>query len=292
MLPKIDMGASAGSIGPWLKWYSNGSAVKGHPPACWVLNGKDDNGNQFERQIDLSGGMVLNFDTLKLGWEREGNRGQGPDRRWNPSLEHWPDRPSEEKRNGGGYVWTRAFEIRVAIGNGQAATWGQAQYASYEAMTKLIEMLQGIQDYPAGMCPLVRVAQVVSEQLPNGSANLPVFELVKFVPLPECLRAPGINMGDDGGAPAQGYQQPQQPAQGYQPPQQPPQGYQQPQQPTYGHDRPAPPYQGAQQSAQRAAYEGQAPEGYQQPQQPPQPPQQQPQQPAAPAGNADPELGF
>ena len=102
----------------------------------WVLRGKDTSGSKFENNVPaFEAGAIIDLDSLKLGWEREGI--DRPERRWNPSLSQAMPRPSDEKKPSGGYVWTNALSVRVALGKGETATWEQGQWAAYEGFRRL-----------------------------------------------------------------------------------------------------------------------------------------------------------
>lgn len=185
----IDTGETGGSLGPWLSWTSNGSAMKGFQPMKWILRSKDESGEKVEEMVPgFEAGCVMDLDTLKLGWEKDGAKGQAPERRWNPSIAQATARPDESKKAGGSFAWTRALSVRLAIGNGQAATWEQGSFSAYAAFEKLAKLIQA--QYPGdNTLPVVKQVGVEKRDLPNGSANIPVLEIVQWVPRPECLKA-------------------------------------------------------------------------------------------------------
>lgn len=212
----IDTGDTGGSLGPWLAWTSNGSAIKGFQPMKWILRGKDENGEKFETMVPgFENGCVMDIDSLKLGWEKDGAQGQAPERRWNPSISQATPRPDESKKQSGAYAWSRALSVRLAIGGGDAATWEQGSFAAYAAFEKLAKQIQA--EYPGdGRLPLVVQTNVEQRKLPNGSANIPILEIKDWVQRPDCLKddAPAIATGQ--AEPAQLQQpapQPEQPAQ-------------------------------------------------------------------------------
>jgi hypothetical protein len=137
-------------------------------------------------------GCVLDLDSLKLGWEKDGAKGQAPERRWNPTLAQATPRPDESKKLSGAFAWSRALSVRCAIGGGQAATWEQGSFAAYEAFTKLakqIEQQWAAQSQNGTLLPLVKQTGVEKVELPAGSANVPVLTIAKWVPRPDCLKA-------------------------------------------------------------------------------------------------------
>jgi hypothetical protein len=154
----------------------------------WVLRGKDESGHKFEKNVPaFANGCVMDLDTLKLGWEREGI--DRPERRWNPSLAQAMPRPSDEKKPTGGYVWTNALSVRVALGGGETATWEQGQWAAYEGFSRLAQQINEQIGMNQGKLPLVKQSDVEKIKLGNGNANVPVFEIVKWVDRPDSLKS-------------------------------------------------------------------------------------------------------
>ena len=195
----IDTGPQeGGSRGPWMTWTSEGSARKGLKPESWVkrykVEGTDDWAN--DEIPAFTNGCVMDLDSLKLGWEKDGGKGVAPERRWNPSVSQATPRPDDSKKPGGGFVWSKALTVRCAIGNGEAATWEQASFGAYEAFTKLAQQIMA--QYPGdGRLPLVKQTGVERRQLPNGNTSIPVLEVADWVARPDCLKedAPAIDTG-------------------------------------------------------------------------------------------------
>jgi hypothetical protein len=186
----IDTGDSGGSLGPWLSWSSNGSAEKMLPPRSWVLRDKDDRGESTVAKVPaFEAGVVLDLETLKLGWEKDGAKGMAPERRWNPSVSQPTPRPDESKKPGTNtFAWSRALSVRCAIGGGKAATWEQGSFAAYEAFSRLAKLINA--QFPGdGTLPLVRQTGVEKRELSGGSANIPILEIAKWVARPDCLKA-------------------------------------------------------------------------------------------------------
>ena len=186
----IDTGSTGTSLGPWITWSSNGSAMKGIPHSAWVLRSKDEQGNKLEAAHPaFVNGCVMDIDSLKLGWEKDGAKGMAPERKWSPSIAQSMQRPDESKKpNTNTFAWSRALSVRLAIGGGQAATWEQGSFAAYEAFTKLAVAIAA--QYPGdNTLPLIQQAGVEKRDLPNGSANIPILTIVKWVPRPDCLKA-------------------------------------------------------------------------------------------------------
>lgn len=200
----IDTGDTGGSLGPWISWTSNGSAMKGFQPMKWVLRGKDDNDNKTETMVPgFEAGCVMDIDSLKLGWEKDGAKGVAPERRWNPSISQATPRPDESKKPSGAYAWSRALSVRLAIGGGAAATWEQGSFAAYAAFERLAKQIMA--EHPGdNRLPLVVQTGVEKRSLKSGDANIPILEIKDWVARPDCLKsdAPAIATGTAEPAPA------------------------------------------------------------------------------------------
>lgn len=190
---QIDTGNEGGTLGPWMNWTSNGSAMKGFPPKSWVLRGKDENDEKFEHVIEaFANGCVMDLDTLQLGWMKDGATGQAPEKRWNPSVSQATPRPDESKKQSGAYAWSQALSIRCAIGGGQAATWEQASFGAYDAFSKLAKQISAewaAKSQNGKLLPLVKQTGVESQTLKSGTSNKPVLQVVDWVERPDCLKA-------------------------------------------------------------------------------------------------------
>jgi hypothetical protein len=214
----IDTGDTGGSKGPWVSWTSNGSAEKGFPPRSWVLREKEEGASQSKQTIipAFAAGCVIDLDTLKLGWEKDGAKGMAPERRWNPSVSQSTPRPDDSKKASGAYAWSRALSVRMAIGGGKTATWEQGSFGAYDAFAALSKNI--VAEWPTHsqnglLLPLVKQTGVEKRELPSGSANVPVLKVERWVPRPDCLKAdaPQIATGFDEKPPVQ--QQAPQPVQ-------------------------------------------------------------------------------
>lgn len=203
----IDTGSEGGSLGPWLRWTSEGSARKRLEPESWALRSKDASGQTVETNVPaFKNGCVMDLDTLKLGWEKENTAGGAPERRWNPTISKSTDRPDESKKSGGGYMWSQALSVRLAIGGGQAATWEQGGFGAYEAFTRLSKLIMSEwQDKSQNgkLLPLVVQTSVEQKKLGNGNTSIPILSIAKWVERPDCLKAdaPVIAAGDAAPAP-------------------------------------------------------------------------------------------
>lgn len=190
----IDTGNSGGSQGPWITWTSEGSARKRIEPESWVLRYKEDGMTEWGNDAvpAFVNGCVMDLDSLKLGWEKDGGKGVAPERRWNPTVSQATPRPDDSKKPGGGYVWGKALSVRVALGGGKAATWEQASFGAYEAFDRLAKQIMA--EWPehsnnGKLLPLVKQTSVERRVLSNGSTSIPVLEVIKWVERPDCLKA-------------------------------------------------------------------------------------------------------
>ncbi len=190
---EIDTGDTGASQGPWISWTSNGSAEKGFTPRAWILRDKDASGNKTEGAVPaFASGCVMDLDTLKLGWEKDGAKGMAPERKWNQSISQSTPRPDESKKPSCAFAWSKALSVRLAIGGGRAATWEQGSFAAYEAFTQLSKQIMAewsANSQNGALLPLVMQTGVEKRDLPNGSANIPTLRISKWVPRPDCLKA-------------------------------------------------------------------------------------------------------
>lgn len=184
----IDTGDTGGSLGPWMSWTSEGSARKGFSPESWVLRGKDENDEKFERVIPgFKNKCVMDLDSLQLGWEKDGGKGVSPERRWNPSISQAQPRPDDSKKASGGYTWSQALQVRVAISKAEAVTWEQGSFGAYQAFVKLAKLIEA--EHPGDKrLPVVVQTGVEQRQLSNGSTSIPILEIVDWVDRPDCLK--------------------------------------------------------------------------------------------------------
>ena len=199
----IDTGSSGGgSLGPWMRWTSEGSARKGLVPESWVLRDKDENGQTAESNVEaFKTGCVMDLDSLKLGWERDGLPGTAPERRWNPSVSQSTPRPDSSNKATGGFAWGEALSVRCAIGGGLAATWEQGSFGAYEAFRRLATQINAT-DPKNGTLPLVKQTGVEHRKLKNGSSAIPVLDIVKWVQRPDCLKEGAVPIDTGHAAPA------------------------------------------------------------------------------------------
>lgn len=172
----FDTGGGDGSQGPWIAWSARGTLDGAIPAKSFYL--RDESGKAAFDGF-TGNGVVLDIHAMKTGWQRsEGIAGQAPDWRWNASVAQFQPAPGDDFKKG--------FSIPCAIGMGKTATWEQAGAAVWNAFVALVPALQ--QAPGPDMLPLVRLTGAKLEQYKRGSTVIPVLEVVKWVPRPDCLK--------------------------------------------------------------------------------------------------------
>lgn len=199
-----------GTLGPWITWTSNGSAVKGFAAASWVLRHKPEGADQvIQEQIEaFQTGAVFDLDSLKLGWEKDGATGQAPERRYSSHYSVPMPRPDESKKPSGAYAWSNALQVRIALTQDQAVTWEQGSFGAYEAASRLFKLIE--QQFPGdNTLPVIRQTGVEEMSLKSGTTRFPIFTIDKWVPRPAILKddAPAIATNQAAAQPAQQTQQ-------------------------------------------------------------------------------------
>lgn len=169
----LDTGSN-GLNGPFLQWSARGTQDGSIGPKSFYVR---DGGEKIA--YDATKGMVLDIEKIKTGWQKsEGIAGVAPEWKWNPSPAQMMAQPGED--------WKKGFSIPVATGGGAVATWEQAGTAAWQALTDLAPQLS--QQPAPGQLPLVRLASTKSMQFKRGSTIIPVLEIIKWVPRPDCLK--------------------------------------------------------------------------------------------------------
>jgi len=163
-----------GSAGPYLQWSARGTQDGQVPPQTFYVRDQDG-----KKPIDITNGIVLDIEKMKTGWQRsDGVIGQAPEWKWNPSPAQMMQSPGEDYKKG--------FSIPTATGGGNTATWEQAGAAVWQALTGLAPALS--EQPAAGQLPLVRMKEAQHLQFKRGSTVVPILEIVKWVPRPDCLK--------------------------------------------------------------------------------------------------------
>jgi len=169
----LDTGGN-GANGPFLQWSARGTQDGAIGPKSFYIR---DGSNKTA--YDATKGMVLDIEKMKTGWQKsEGVAGVAPEWKWNPSPAQMLPPPSDD--------WKKGFSMNVAIGGGDTATWEQAGTAAWQALTDLAPSLQ--QQPAPNMLPLVRLANTKAMQFKRGSTIVPILEVIKWVPRPDCMK--------------------------------------------------------------------------------------------------------
>ena len=173
----IDTG-STGVGGPFLQWSARGTQDGSVGPRSFYIRDGGD-----KTPYDATKGFVLDISKMKTGWQKsEGIAGVAPEWRWNPSVTQMMQSPGDD--------WKKGFSIPVATGGGATATWEQAGTAAWQALVDLAPQLQ--QQPSPDQLPLVRLTDAKLLQFKRGSTVVPVLEIVKWVPTPDCLKADAV----------------------------------------------------------------------------------------------------
>lgn len=211
----IDTGADGGgSKGPWISFKPKGSAKHGLAYKSWTLRDKTDTGSTITAFAGMTNpGVVLDMyakggqlcGTLKLGFSKsDGTAGIAPERRWFQSPLRAEQRPDETKKAAGGFTWSNALSVRVAVGGGATATWEDDGWGVYKGFSALVKQLNAGFAANEGLCPMVRCIGYVDEGSGQNSTSVPQFEILKWVPRPDCLKedAPQVAVAATAPAPA------------------------------------------------------------------------------------------
>lgn len=196
---EIDTGADGGgSKGPWISFKPKGSAKHGLPYKAWALREKTETGSSITRFTGIENpGIVLDIyvkgaelcGSLKLGWSKsDGETGKAPERRWWNSVLRSEPRPDESKTAQGGFTWRNALHVRAAIGGGKTATWEDEGWGGYKGFSALIKQINAGFAANEGLCPMVRCVGYADEGSGTSATSVPLFEIIKWVPRPDCLK--------------------------------------------------------------------------------------------------------
>ena len=190
---QIDLGTTGSDINTFLAWSARGTQDGAVRAKQFYLR---DGAAKEEYGTAQTSGMVLDLDSLKTGWQKsEGIAGVAPEWKWNPSVNQMMPKPGDE--------WKKGISVKVAIGGGKVAVWEQAGAAIWSALSDLAKQLK--EQPSAGQMPLVRMTEAKELKFTKGSTCYPMFEVVKWVDKPDCLKegaAAGIALEEPAPAPA------------------------------------------------------------------------------------------
>ena len=206
-MTNINLGTSDGMEGPFLSFKPRGSMKHGIGINGWMLNSKDDAGNKSVQDVTqiIASGLVLDLDTLKLGWEKDNPDG-APTRAWAPDLNLAAfARPTNETKTNDRQkvvsVWSELFGIRVGMQNGTAATWSQSTFAAFEALRTALNN-EIMPSYQQSKLPVITITGYREEY----NSSIPSLRVDRWVDRPAFMTAsapaPAINMAASQPAPA------------------------------------------------------------------------------------------
>lgn len=172
---EIDLG-NTDSANSFLQWSARGTQDGAVRARQFYIREGASKDEYAEAQTT---GFVIDLDTLKTGWQKsEGIAGVAPEWKWNPSVNQMMPKPGDDYKKG--------FSIKCATGGGNVSVWEQAGAGAWTALTELAPKLK---DQPAaGKMPLVRMVEAKELKFQKGGTCYPIFEIVKWVDKPDCLK--------------------------------------------------------------------------------------------------------
>lgn len=173
---EIDLGNSGSDINTFLGWSARGTQDGAIRARQFYLR---DGAAKDEYEAAQTNGFVIDLDSLKTGWQKsEGIAGVAPEWKWNPSVNQMMAKPGDD--------WKKGMSVKCAIGGGKVAMWEQAGAAIWSALTDLAPKLKA--QPSKGDMPLIKMVEAKELKFTKGSTCYPVFEIVKWVPKPDCLK--------------------------------------------------------------------------------------------------------
>jgi hypothetical protein len=174
---QIDLGNNGGDgINVFLGWSARGTQDGSIRARQFYLREGSSKDEYAEAQTK---GFVIDLDSLKTGWQKsEGMAGVAPEWKWNPSVNQMMQKPGDDYKKG--------FSVKCAIGGGKVAMWEQAGAGVWSALADLAPLLK---DQPtSGQMPLIKMTEAKELKFTKGSTCYPIFEIVKWVDKPDCLK--------------------------------------------------------------------------------------------------------
>ena len=172
---EIDLGASGSDVNTFLQWSARGTQDGAVRAKQFYTR---DGAAKDEFEAAQTNGFVIDLDSLKTGWQKsDGMVGVAPEWKWNPTVNQMMTKPGDDYKKG--------FSVKCAIGGGNVAMWEQAGAGVWAALTDLAPKLsQGTN----GQMPLIKVVEAKEIKFTKGSTCYPIFEIVKWVDKPDCLK--------------------------------------------------------------------------------------------------------
>ena len=173
---EIDLGNNGSDINTFLGWSARGTQDGAIRAKQFYLR---EGAQKDEYEAAQTTGFVIDLDSLKTGWQKsEGIAGVAPEWKWNASTNQMMPKPGDDYKKG--------ISVKCAIGNGKVAMWEQAGAAIWSAITDLAPLVKA--QPSAGEMPLIKMKEAKELKFTKGSTCYPVFEIVKWVPKPDCLK--------------------------------------------------------------------------------------------------------
>lgn len=173
---EIDLGNTGSDINTFLAWSARGTQDGAVRAKNFYLR---EGAAKDEYTTAQTNGFVIDLDSLKTGWQKsEGIQGVAPEWKWNASLNQMMAKPGDD--------WKKGISVKCAIGNGKVAIWEQAGAAVWSTLTELAPKFK--EQPSAGQMPLIKMTEAKEEKYTKGSTCYPVFEIVKWVDKPDCLK--------------------------------------------------------------------------------------------------------
>lgn len=173
---EIDLGNTGSDTNTFLGWSARGTQDGSIRARQFFLREGAAKDEYAEAQMN---GFVLDLDSLKTGWQKsEGLAGVAPEWKWNTTVNQMMPKPGDD--------WKKGISVKCAIGGGKVAVWEQAGAAIWSALTEIAPKLK--EQPSAGQMPLVKMVEAKELKFTKGSTCYPVFEIVKWVDKPDCLK--------------------------------------------------------------------------------------------------------
>ena len=173
---EIDLGNTGSDINEFLQWSARGTQDGAVRARSFYLREGTVKTELPEAQTK---GFVLDLDSLKTGWQKsEGIQGVAPEWKWNASVNQMMQKPGDDYKKG--------MSVKVALGKDKAVIWEQAGAGVWSALADLAPLLT--EQPAAGQMPLIKMKEAKELKFTKGSTCYPIFEVVKWVDKPDCLK--------------------------------------------------------------------------------------------------------
>lgn len=183
-------GGGDGIPGPFINWQSRRGDHA--DPQTWTIRIKHNETETEVRDITeyFKAGVVFDYNTIKLGWEKWAPMGERNEVQWapTPNLQAFK-RPSDDKRTNemgrSVFVWGKVFAIRVAVTPDLAGSWYQSAVGAMAGFESFIEQLKVAGPQHPGKLPLVQFSGVTKG---FGDSTVPTLTIADWKDAPACLK--------------------------------------------------------------------------------------------------------